>query len=44
MRTESSGKTGICTKIVNLVKHQYALSGDAVWKQCTAPFHCTRII
>lgn len=38
MCTESSGKTGICTKIVNLVKHQYVLSGDAIWNSVEHPF------
>jgi hypothetical protein len=38
MCTESFGKTCVCTKIVNLVKHQYALSGDAVWNSVEHPF------
>jgi len=37
MCAESSGKTCICTKIVNLVKHQYALSGDAIWNSVEHP-------
>jgi len=38
MCTECSGKTCISTKIVNLVKHQYAVSGDAVWNSVEHPF------
>jgi hypothetical protein len=35
---KSSGKTYVCTKIVNLLKLQYALSGDADWNSVEHPF------
>jgi hypothetical protein len=40
---KSSGKTYVCTKIVKLVKLQYALSGDADWNSVELPY-CTRTI